>query len=270
MKPKNNSAYLEQFLETGKLPVGVIDSHTHMNDVYGTCMSVYEYDDSIAHIKEQGIAGIWCSPHTDMYDPLSCNREIVEMMDRYPGYVHGYYAYNPNYADSYHVEDVLKHDGYIGFKTLPDYFRVPLEDPRYDKMFALADDLSLVLLVHTWGYSAYNDVDQMRRVADRYPNIQLIMGHSAPNRLDDSIALVNDKKNVYLDLCDIHRHSGIVAKMVNSVGNEKIVFGTDMPWYDPRYGIGSVLYADITDADRDQIFYKNAERIIRGIKKQCR
>ena len=131
----------------------------------------------------------------------------------------------------------------------------------------MANDCSLVLLVHTWGYSRYNDVDHMKRIADRYPDIQLIMGHSSPNRLDDAIALVQEKKNVYLDLCDIHRHSGIVAKMVNSVGSEKVLFGTDLPWYDPNYCLGSVLYADVTDADRDNIFYKNSERIIGRIKK---
>ena len=107
----------------------------------------------------------------------------------------------------------------------------------------------------------------MKKIADHYPDIRLIMGHSAPNRLDDAIALAKEKENVYLDLGDIHRHSGIVAKMVNAVGSEKVLFGTDLPWYDPNYCLGSVLYADIADADRDNIFYKNAERIIRSIKK---
>ncbi len=267
MKPKNNSLYLEQFLETGKIPVGIVDTHTHMNDVYGTCMCVYEYEETIRRAKEQGLKGIWCSPHSDLFDPLSLNKEIEEMMDKYPDFVRGYYGFNPNYSESYQVEDVLKHAGYIGFKTLPDYYRTPIDDERYQKLFALADDLSLVLLVHTWGYSQYNDVDDMKKIADRYPNIQLIMGHSAPNRLDDSVALAKAKKNVYLDLCDIHRHSGIVAKMVNAVGSEKVLFGTDLPWYDPNYCLGSVLYAAITDEDRDNIFYKNSERITRRIKK---
>ena len=267
MKPTNRSAYLEAFLETGSIPVGIIDTHTHMNDVYGTCMCVYEYEETIRRAKEQGIAGIWCSPHSDLFDGLARNGEITEMMDRYPGYVRGYFGFNPNYAEEYDVEDVLKHEGYIGFKTLPDYYRTPLGDWRYQKLFEIANAYSLALLVHTWGFSRYNDVEDMKKIADRYPDIRLIMGHSAPNRLDDAIALAKEKENVYLDLCDIHRHSGIVAKMVNAVGSEKVLFGTDLPWYDPNYCLGSVLYADVTDADRDNIFYKNSERIIGRIKK---
>lgn len=52
MKPTNRSAYLEAFLETGSIPVGIIDTHTHMNDVYGTCMCVYEYEETIRRAKE--------------------------------------------------------------------------------------------------------------------------------------------------------------------------------------------------------------------------
>lgn len=268
MKPKNKSAYLESFIETGKIPVGIIDTHTHMNDVYGTCMCVYEYDETVRRAKEQGVTGIWCAPHSDLFDPLSLNGEINEMMKKYPDYVRGYFGFNPNYSELYgSFDEVLKNEGYIGFKTLPDYYKTPIDDGRYKKLFETANEHSLVLLVHTWGYSEYNDVDDMKKIVDSYPDIQLIMGHSSPNRLDDAIALAKSKKNVYLDLCDIHRHSGIVAKMVNAVGSEKVLFGTDLPWYDPNYCLGSVLYADITDSDRDNIFYKNAGRIIRSIKK---
>ena len=80
MKPTNRSAYLEAFLETGSIPVGIIDTHTHMNDVYGTCMCVYEYEETIRRAKEQGIAGIWCSPHSDLFDGLARNGEITEMI----------------------------------------------------------------------------------------------------------------------------------------------------------------------------------------------
>lgn len=269
MEPKNNSSLLTYFRKNGKLPFGVIDSHTHMNDVYGTCLSVYTYDETIARCKEQGVKGIWCSPHSDLFDPLSTNIEIREMMKKYPDFVRGFYAFNPNYAEDYgkDIEDVLHIDGYIGFKTLPDYYKTSVGDARYDKMYALASERRLVLLVHTWGYSRYNDVDDMARIADKYPDIQLILGHSSPNRLDDAIALVKRTENVYLDLCDIHRHSGIVEKMTKAAGSGKILFGTDLPWYDPTYAIGSVLCADISDEDRENIFYKNAETILNKIKK---
>ena len=68
-------------------------------------------------------------------------------------------------------------------------------------------------------------------------------------------------ENVYLDLCDIHRHSGIVDKMVNAVGADRVLFGTDIPWYDPGYGIGSVLFSRISDTDKYKILYENAKNL---------
>ena len=101
-----------------------------------------------------------------------------------------------------------------------------------------------------------------------YKNIQFIFGHSAPNELDQAIEVVKKYDNAYLDLCDIHRHSGIVDKMVNAVSAEKVLYGTDFPWYDFNYAIGSVLCAKISDDKKELILHGNAERMLRLIRKQ--
>ena len=69
-------------------------------------------------------------------------------------------------------------------------------------------------------------------------------------------------KNLILDICDIHRNNGVIAKMCREVGSERVVFGTDLPWYDPNYAVGSVLFADITDADRENILRNTALSIL--------
>ena len=65
MKPKNNSVYLEQFLETGRIPVGIIDSHTHMNDVYGTCMCVYDYEETMFKLHAAAVLFVALRPTSD-------------------------------------------------------------------------------------------------------------------------------------------------------------------------------------------------------------
>ena len=49
--------------------------------------------------------------------------------------------------------------------------------------------------------------------------------------------------------------------MVEEVGADKVLFGTDMPWYDPNYGIGSVLFSRISDEDKIKILYENAKKL---------
>lgn len=53
----------------------------------------------------------------------------------------------------------------------------------------------------------------------------------------------------------------IVEYFVEEVGSERILFGTDLPWFDPAYGIGCVVSARITDRDRYSILCGNARRI---------
>jgi predicted TIM-barrel fold metal-dependent hydrolase len=161
---------------------------------------------------------------------------------------------------------VLDIDTYIGFKFLPVYHNVSLSDERYLPALEMADAHNLVVLSHTWGYTDCAP-KQVEGILKQYKNLQFILGHSAPNELDAAIALVKKYDNAYLDLCDIHRHSGIVDKMVESVGSEKVLFGTDLPWYDPNYCIGSILCAKINDDQKEDIFHRNAERILKHIKK---
>ncbi len=48
-------------------------------------------------------------------------------------------------------------------------------------------------------------------------------------------------------------------------GSTRIVFGADAPWFNHHYYIGSLLGADITDEDRRNICYRNAERLLKPL-----
>lgn len=271
MKAAIKSKYIEEFEKYGRLnSISIIDTHTHMDDVYGTCLDVCSMEDCIKAMEEENIKQIWCAPHGDLFYPLSPNNDIEKYMSLFPQKVKGYYSFNPNYYDIYSkgLDRILSNIGYIGIKILPEYHKYPIDGENYKQAFEIANDNHLILLCHTWGGSPFNSIRHIEIIAEKYSNIQIILGHSAPNECDRAIELCKYYKNVYLDLCDIHRHSGIVEKMVKTAGSDKVLFGTDLPWYDPNYCTGSILYANITDEDRENIFYKNAERMLNNINKR--
>ena len=137
---------------------------------------------------------------------------------------------------------------------------------KYIGALEFADKHNLIVLSHTWGKTDCSP-KEVEKILKKYKNLQFILGHSAPNQLDEAIEVVKKYDNAILDLCDIHRHSGIVDKMANSVGAERIVFGTDLPWYDPNYCVGSILCSKISDDDKEKIFNKNALRMLKNINK---
>ncbi len=88
------------------------------------------------------------------------------------------------------------------------------------------------------------------------------MGHSGYGEWEAAFSVVRENPNIYLELTAASRVGGIITRMVKEVGSEKVVFGTDLPWFDPHYGIGSVCFSRIADEDRHNILHRNAERLL--------
>ena len=262
MKAAIKSELVKEFEKTGRISVPVIDVHTHMDDIYGASEPTDDIKGCIELADKRGVKEIWCAPHGDLFTYLT-EPDIEKYMREYPSRVRGYFGFNPNYSEEYAERlKTAKEKGYFGVKILPEYHKCRVDDETYRPALEWAHKYRRPLLVHTWGGSPYNSIENVKYIAESYPEIRLILGHSAPNECDKAIELAAKHRNVYLDICDIHRNSGVIERMKFGAGAEKILYGTDLPWYDFAYCLGSVLYADITDADREKILHKNAERII--------
>lgn len=260
----NTSEFAREFVENGMLKsIKIIDCHAHMGAVYGTSLPLSSADEMIGVMDRENIEMIFCSPHSALFDPLAGNAELEAAMEKYPGRISGYYLYNPNYEEDFlpFIGRVLQVRGYIGFKLLPDYHHCSLSGPEYRDVLEFADMHGLTVLCHTWGGTSFNSAKQVEEVLSVYRNLTFIMGHSAPGETDEAIRLARTYDNAFLDLCDIHRHSGIVEKMVRQAGADKVLFGTDIPWYDPNYCLGSILFSCISDEEKYKIIYENARKI---------
>ena len=55
---------------------------------------------------------------------------------------------------------------------------------------------------------------------------------------------------------------GRIEDLVRRVGSDRILYGTDMPWFDEYQAVGGVVSADISEDDMRNILYRNAESIL--------
>ncbi len=88
------------------------------------------------------------------------------------------------------------------------------------------------------------------------------MGHAGYGDWDDALAVAREHDNCYLELTAAYRVGGMIERMVDEVGSQKILFGTDLPWFDPHWGIGAVCFSHIGEDDRHNILHRNAERLL--------
>ncbi|MBP1990945.1 amidohydrolase family protein [Paenibacillus eucommiae] len=267
----NKSQLAKEFVETGRLSsISVIDMHTHMGPFYGTYLPEAHLETMMQTMDRENIEWIISAPHSALFDPIGGNSEIRAAMSQYPERIYGYYTVNPHY-DHDLERDLEEYDsvgGYVGFKFLPDYHKYPLDGEKFRRIYEFANERGLLILSHTWGHSLYNPPQMVEKLAKKYSNITFLLGHSAPGETDYAIELAKNQRNVYLELCDTGRLSGMIGKMVREASSEKVLFGTDFPWYDPHYMLGSVLFSGISDDDIRNIIHHNAERLVSDILKR--
>ena len=127
------------------------------------------------------------------------------------------------------------------------------------ELFKLCEEKGMVLSVHP------ADAEEIDKIADEFKSLTIVMAHPAYGdeyikRLDT----VKRHENVYLDLSGTGIAAmGMLRYGVDIVGKEKILFGTDFPGYNPEMYVRSVLYENLTDTEREYLFYKNACRLLK-------
>ena len=253
----------EQFISGSGCPV--IDTHGHLGPFSGIYLPEASLESMIAGMDRRGLETIILSPHSALSgDTREGNREMIEAVERYPGRIYGYCTLNPNFPEDIEgeMDAYLEHPGVVGIKIHPAMHAYPVDGPRFAPVWERANEKKLMLLCHTWGASGGCGARDMRIVAERYPEVRLLLGHSCHGAWDEAIAIARDFPNAYLELTASYYFYGMLEWMCRGAGSEKVLFGTDYPWFDPNVAIGCVTYAHISEDDMRNILYKNARRLL--------
>ena len=266
--PFEHSTLAKKFWAEGRsAECPIYDMHGHMGPHSAIYFPRVEPEAMIRTMDACGVRLLCFSHHTSLHSPDLSNSLSIEAVRRFPTCFRAYCTINPNYPEIVKREvasfESLFPDVYVGFKFLSDYHKVALIDPRYEPAWAYADEHGHLVLAHTWGGSPYDGEDVVREVASRYPNVKLLLGHSCHGAWDAAIMLTQDFPNIYLELTAVFDDRGVIERFVDGAGSDRMLFGTDLPWFDPHHAVGVLMDADITDADRHNICHRNAERLLR-------
>lgn len=245
----------------------IYDLHAHMGPWQAIYMPFHGADDMAARMDLAGVKLVVFCHHSSLNCPDLGNTESLRDARRHPGRFKAWCSIHPHYPEMAR-RDLAEYDRntdvWAGLKLHPDIHGVPMTDARYSYALDWANERGLPMLSHTWGGSTCDGETEVRRFADRWPRIRLLMGHCLHDHWDEAVALARDYENLYLDLTAVNdERTGVIEKFVRGAGSTKVVFGTDFPWFNHHYYLGTVLAADITDDEKRDILYRNARRILR-------
>jgi predicted TIM-barrel fold metal-dependent hydrolase len=170
------------------------------------------------------------------------------------------------------VRAAIEEHGMRGLKLHPMVQRFSPGDPALAPAIAALAGYALPLYVHTgfdewygWGY----DLDELERIAERYPEIPLVLCHCAFPRLEWAAGMARRHPQVWLDTTNVFASielapPGARAKLLEKLEDlfaaapERIFFGTDYP-----AGMGSLqeLHGQVA-GDRAAEMAANAARFV--------
>ncbi|MFP3897564.1 MAG: amidohydrolase family protein [Anaerolineales bacterium] len=265
-----DSAIAKEYLETGHCEsCPIIDLHAHYGHFSGIYMPNHTPEQMISTMDRCGVEIIVSSSHTALADMVRGNAEMTAITENFMGRWYAYMVYNPNYpqAGRQELEGYDAHPTYLGLKMHPSGHEYPLTGERYKPALQFAASRRLLVLTHTWGKSEYDRPELLEEVANRYPEVIFLAGHSGHGEFEECMAVARRHPNVYLELTAAYAVRGLIERMVDEVGAHKIVFGCDLPWFDPHYAIGCIVMAHISEGARRAILRENALRLLEDRKR---
>ncbi len=268
-KKKEKDSILARVKEAKPLDhIPVIDAHCHLNEdgAMGVGFKFQPYSDARSIIERGKLIGIqkMCiSSWLGIWADYDLGNEIVHSaLKRFPQQYIGYATLEPTYVKDWKAEFRKVYEKY-GFKGLKPYYPrtlIPYNDKLWFPWFEYGNRHQLFALIHP----SDNIVKEMLDTAARFPKISFLLAHSGGSFKDarKAIEVAKRRKNVYLEITLTSVTYGVIEFMVEELGADRVVFGTDQPMRDPIPQFGWVAYTRLSEKDKRKIFGENMQKII--------
>jgi predicted TIM-barrel fold metal-dependent hydrolase len=133
-----------------------------------------------------------------------------------------------------------------------------------DPLFEVLNDRRALCLMHSSPDEGSGEAaTDVRLVTSKYTDVTYFIGHGflSPKQKAECISIVRDLPHVYMDIA-YQSDPRLTEELVAALGSERIVFGSDVPFYDLGSVFNSVLDADISEEDKDNILFRNVQRVL--------
>jgi predicted TIM-barrel fold metal-dependent hydrolase len=187
--------------------------------------------------------------------------EAEDAITRFPDRALGYVTIKPcKEAEMEKELNRFRHPGFIGIKLHPGLHGVNVAHESYRPAMEYANANALPVLIHTWSHA---DVSDLAKLAAQYKFASFIIAHmgGSPDVLNHAIDTLIAHDNVFGDTALSYAPHRGIEYIVRRASAEKLLFGSDMPFYDPVFTLARVVCADIHESEIEKIAGGNFKSI---------
>lgn len=264
-KPQEANGFMEEVLKYKK-----IDAHAHVYFTDDSPQTQIDFADRLGIgklvISRPMAPGSKGSPE----EFIACNDLIINAMSKFPDRFIGQPTINPAYPKQ--AMEEIKRCMDHGMSGLKLYNHVKLSDPLFYPIIEKYIDMKMIILMHV-GIGKSRVVFDAREpenvstpedfviAAERYPEAMFQLAHLGGG-IDWLAACkaVKPYPNVYVDVSGSNNEADIIPFALQYVGEERMFFGCDNSFYQ---GVGHVMAADLTESQRNKLFFENYNNVLK-------
>jgi predicted TIM-barrel fold metal-dependent hydrolase len=252
--------------------VRVIDAHAHLGPYFNFYIPRPDAATMVLMMDQLGVEKACISSIPACGADVPRGNEMTAAAARaYPDRFIGYASVDPHHPERVRPELERAFDelGLPMIKLHPTIVEYPIPGPAYEPVWRFASERRTIVLSHTWTGTSTCAPKLFAPLAQEYPDIAFILGHSGgtPAGYVEAIEIAQVHPNIYLDLCRSEMSAHWVERIVTEVGPDRVLWGTDFPFLDPRYLVGRLACARLSDKVKRQVFGESVARLLqeRGI-----
>ena len=208
----------------------IIDSHMHLGEDI-----IFNTDDDereiLRYMEENGIGGAILQTGILPRDVKRANERIYALTQAYPGKFWGAGVLSPYVSEQEYFDFARWVVCDLGFKALKlqgfAYCATP-SAPQARKIFEAARNLRVPVIIHTGNGVPVALPSAAIPIAKAFPDVKIVLAHAGGGMYGaEALVAAQTCENIYLETswCNVLE----LKSFVETIGCEKIMFGTDVP-----------------------------------------
>ncbi|HON09596.1 MAG: amidohydrolase family protein [Fibrobacter sp.] len=161
--------------------------------------------------------------------------------------------------------------GIPGVKFHPEYQDFYVDDPSYFGIYEQISAAGLIAVFHTGKDPGPFTCDHclpdaLARVHRNFPRLRIVAAHMGGWRVWDDVRKYLCGLPIYFDtsaVCHLLPPDDFV-KLARKHGIERVLFGSDSPWFDQGESRRWIEELALTDSEKEMILSKNTQRLLTG------
>lgn len=250
----------------------VYDFHVHIGN--SAALYVDGSDDiCLINMDKQGVDAACISPIPGFEDPngiadaLAMNKLMYDLKQKQSRYVAALGVAEPNHGKGAFLEvdqalGELKLDG-VMFHN--DFNGVEVGAPvMFDIFREISKYKDAVVMLHTAFHSDLEPPFMIGRLAEKFPDMKIVVVHPLMKLIQCKAILpvLKAHPQLLIDTCYTFYHNDVIKMLVDEIGSERMLFGSDNPYYGNLcVDKELVKTADITEQDKENIFCHTFEKL---------